>query len=127
MNNNSDKITVKGRLKSIRHAIDGIIELIKGQHNALIHLIATISILSLGFIVNINRTEWLFLVIAIMLVWVCEALNTAIEFLCDVASPDFHPMIKKSKDVAAGAVLLSSIGAIIIGLIIFFPYILNNI
>ncbi len=127
MNNNFDKITVRGRLKSIRHAIDGIIELIKGQHNALIHLVATISIVSLAFIVNINRTEWLFLIIAVILVWISEALNTAIEFLCDVASPDFHPMIKKSKDVAAGAVLLSSIGAIIIGLIIFFPYILNNI
>jgi len=127
MNNNNDKITLAGRIKSIRHAIDGIAELLKGQHNALIHLVATICIICIGFIIHISRMEWLFLVVAIILVWVCEAFNTALEFLCDVASPDFHPLVKKSKDVAAGAVLLSSIGAIVIGLIVFLPYILNNV
>jgi diacylglycerol kinase (ATP) len=58
-----------------------------------------------------------------MAVWVSEALNIAFEFLCDVASPEFHPLVKKSKDVAAGAVLLSAIGAAIIGCIVFIPHI----
>jgi diacylglycerol kinase (ATP) len=60
---------------------------------------------------------------AITGVWVVEALNTAFELLCDVASPEFHPLVKKSKDVAAGAVLLSAIGAATIGLVIFLPYV----
>ena len=127
MNNNTDKISITGRLKSIIHAVDGITELLKGQHNAWVHLIASFSIISFGFIFHINRMEWLFLVIAITLVWICEAFNTALEYLCDVASPDFHPLIKKSKDVAAGAVLLSSIGAMLIGLIVFLPYIVNDV
>lgn len=53
--------------------------------------------------------------------WTAEALNTAFEFLCDVASPDFHPAVEKSKDVAAGAVLLSAMGATAIGIVIFWP------
>ena len=61
--------------------------------------------------------------LVIILVWVSEAINTAFEFLCDVASPEFHPLVKKSKDVAAGAVLLNAIGSIIVGVIIFLPYI----
>jgi len=64
------------------------------------------------------------LVLAIVLVWVAEALNTAFEFLCDVASPEFHPIVKKSKDVAAGAVLFSALGAVIVGIIVFYPYVL---
>jgi diacylglycerol kinase (ATP) len=59
------------------------------------------------------------------LVWVAEGLNTAFEFMCDVASPEFHPLVEKSKDVAAGAVLLSAVGAVIIGLIVFLPYLLS--
>ena len=65
------------------------------------------------------------LALAITLVWVAEALNTAFEVLCDVTSPDFHPLVKKSKDVAAAAVLLSAIGAIIIGALIFGPKLLS--
>ena len=56
--------------------------------------------------------------------WVVEALNTAFEYLCDVVSPEFHPLVRKSKDIAAGAVLLSAVGAAAIGLIIFVPYLL---
>jgi diacylglycerol kinase (ATP) len=75
-----------------------------------------------GFAVQVNDVGWCFLVMAIVSVWVAEALNTAFEFLCDVASPEFHPLVKKSKDVAAGAVLLSAAGAVTIGMIVFFPY-----
>jgi diacylglycerol kinase (ATP) len=56
------------------------------------------------------------------MVWTAEALNTAFEFLCDVASPEFHPLIQKAKDVAAAAVLLSAAGAVIIGLLVFVPH-----
>ena len=65
------------------------------------------------------------MVIAIMAVWTAEALNTALEFLADVASPEFHPLVEKAKDVAAGAVLISAGGSVIIALLILGPYTLR--
>jgi diacylglycerol kinase (ATP) len=111
----------------MRHAIEGIIEMVKGQHNAWIHVIATICVIVAAIYFQVTKIEWCILILAIVSVWVAEALNTAFEFLCDVASPEFHPLVKKSKDVAAGAVLLSAIGAAIIGSIVFFPYITNSL
>ncbi len=70
---------------------------------------------------QLSRTEWCIIVLAVVAVWTAEALNTAFEFLTDVASPEFHPLAGKAKDVAAGAVLLAAIGAVIIGLFIFGP------
>ena len=75
-----------------------------------------------GLFFCVSPSEWCLLVLAIISVWTAEALNTAFEFLADVASPEFHPLVKKSKDVAAGAVLISAIGAVIIGLLIFVPH-----
>jgi diacylglycerol kinase (ATP) len=122
MHNNSGAFSFSGRIRSVTHAVHGIFEMLKSQHNAWVHAIATIAVIICGFLFSISKSEWCFLILAIALVWVAEALNTAFEFLCDVASPDFHPVVKHSKDVAAGAVLLSAVGAVIIGLIIFIPY-----
>ena len=83
---------------------------------------ATISVITAAAVFGVTVTEWCLLVLVITTVWVAEGVNTAFEFLCDVASPDFHPLVKKSKDVAAGAVLLSALGAATVGLIIFIPY-----
>ena len=63
--------------------------------------------------------------LAIISVWTAEALNTAFEFLTDVASPEFHPLAAKAKDVAAGAVLIAAIGSVVIGLLILGPYFLT--
>ena len=71
---------------------------------------------------HITRIEWCFVVLAIVAVWTAEALNTSLEFLCDVASPQFHPMVQRSKDVAAGAVSITAIGAVVIGIVVFLPY-----
>lgn len=84
---------------------------------------ATAMVVIAGWLLGINSLEWCLLTLSIVIVWVSEALNTAFEFLCDVASPEFHPLVKKSKDVAAGAVLVSAVGAMVIGLIIFIPYV----
>jgi diacylglycerol kinase (ATP) len=62
-----------------------------------------------------------------MAVWTAEALNTAFESLCDVASPEFHPMVERAKDVAAGAVLVAAIGSVVIGLLVFGPRLLARI
>ncbi|MCG8603569.1 diacylglycerol kinase family protein, partial [bacterium] len=81
----------------------------------------TVLVIMLGFYVALSTYEWCLLMLAIMAVWTTEALNTAFEFLADVTSPEFHPLIKQAKDVAAGAVLISATGSIIIGFIIFQP------
>lgn len=91
------------------------------QHNALLHAAATVVVVGLGFFTSVSRLEWAMLVLAIVAVWSAEALNTALEFLCDVASPEFHPLVEKSKDVAAGAVLLCALGAVVVGLLVFGP------
>ena len=113
------------RIKSFGYAFKGIAVLIVSQPNAWIHALATLVVLSLGLYFEVSATEWCFLILAMALVWVAEAANTAIEFLTDLASPDYHPLAGKAKDVAAGAVLLAAIFAATIGGIIFVPYFLN--
>ncbi len=117
---------IKARLKSFSYASKGIVTLLQTQHNARIHLLATIIAIALGFYFGVSITEWSLLVIAIVLVWLTEALNTAIEFLADTITKDHHPLIGKAKDVAASAVLVASIGALVIGVFIFWPYLGNN-
>ena len=124
MNSKAETFTLSGRIRSFAHAIQGIIELLKSQHNARLHAFVTLSVIVAGLFFRVSTWEWCSLILAITAVWVTEALNTAFEFLCDVASPDFHPLVKKSKDVAAGAVLLCALGAAAVGLIIFIPYLM---
>jgi diacylglycerol kinase (ATP) len=124
MNNSHDTFSFSGRIRSGTHAVHGIIEMLRSQHNAWVHAVATLCVIVAGGIFSISATQWCLLVLVVTIVWVAEGLNTAFEFLCDVASPEFHPLVKKSKDVAAGAVLLSAIGAVAVGLIIFIPHLL---
>ncbi len=114
-----------GRIRSFKYAFIGIWTILKSQHNAWVHACATLAVLITGIIFNVSSSEWCWLILAIMAVWTAEALNTAFEFLADVASPDFHPLVKHSKDVAAGAVLISAIGSVIIGLLVLGPYFLK--
>ena len=120
-----NQFSFSGRVRSVSHAVQGVKIVLLTQHNAWIHLTATIFVILVGFYFSVTAAEWIWLVVAIVMVWVAEALNTAFELLCDVASPEFHPVVKKSKDVAAGAVLISAIGSIIVGAIVFLPYILK--
>jgi diacylglycerol kinase (ATP) len=114
-----------GRVRSFRHALRGILRMIGCQHNAWIHALATLAVIAAGFICQLSRAEWCFVALAIWIVWTAEALNTAFEFLADAASPDFHPLVRDAKDVAAGAVLLTAIAAAAIGAIIFGPHVLR--
>lgn len=125
MDNNKATFSFNGRIRSGTHALEGILEMLKSQHNAWAHLVATAVVIVMGLILSVTAVQWCLLILVMMAVWVAEALNTAFEFLCDVASPEFHPLVKKSKDVAAGAVLLSAIGASAVGAIIFLPYLLD--
>jgi diacylglycerol kinase (ATP) len=122
---NVDRFSVASRLESFRCAFRGIRTLLASQQNARIHLLATVCACGVGLLIGISRLEWIAIVVAIVVVWMAEALNTAFEFLCDVASPEFHPLIQKGKDVAAAAVLLSAVGAAVVGLIVFVPHLLR--
>jgi len=99
--------------------------MLKSQHNAWVHACATVAVIVAGLVFGVSSSEWCWLVLAIMAVWTAEALNTAFEFLADVASPEFHPLVKHSKDVAAGAVLISAIGAVVIGLLVLGPHVME--
>jgi len=120
----SNSLTFTGRLRSVRFAVRGIATMLKTQHNAWLHATATALVISTGVLLKLSFGEWCWIVLAITAVWTAEALNTAFEFLTDVASPDFHPLAEKAKDVAAGAVLLAALGAVAIGGLVFGPHIL---
>jgi diacylglycerol kinase len=120
-----EAFSVVSRAKSFKHAVHGIFLFIKTTHNAWIHLSVVAIVIYLGFYFHIPTTEWLFLIMAIGFVLVAECFNTAIEFDIDLTSPDYHPYAKYTKDVAAGAVLIASISAAIVGLIIFVPKFLH--
>jgi diacylglycerol kinase (ATP) len=116
--------TIAARIKSISYALAGIATMLRTQHNAWIHLAATVVVVLLAFWFSISALEWLALILAVVAVWSAEALNTAFELLCDVASPEFHPLVKQAKDVAAAAVLVAAVGAAAIGVLIFGPRLL---
>jgi len=122
----SQSFSFRSRIQSFRHAINGIGLMLKSQHNAWIHATASVLILSIGGFLGLTPGEWCWLVIAIMSVWTAEALNTALEFLADVASAEFHPSIEKAKDVAAGAVLIAATGSTVIALFILGPYVFKS-
>ena len=108
--------------KSFKFAIKGIIELFTKEKNAQIHALAVVIVTSLGIIVDIKMSEWAIIVLCFMVVIAAEGFNTSIEKIVDLVSPEYHPLAAKAKDIAAGAVLITAIGAAIIGLIIFVPY-----
>jgi diacylglycerol kinase (ATP) len=101
--------------------------MISTQHNAWIHAAATLVVVMVSLVFQLTKTEWCWIVLAIISVWTAEALNTAFEFLTDVASPEFHPLAAKAKDVAAGAVLIAALGSVVIGCLVLGPYVLVEI
>lgn len=116
------RFSVGARLRSFIYAARGVRTVLASQHNAWIHAAATVAVVTLGIACGVERFEWLALIVAIVSVWAAEALNTAFEFLCDVASPQFHPLVARAKDVAASAVLICAAGAVATAAIVFVPY-----
>ncbi len=114
---------VLARLKSVAHAVQGLAFMLRTQHNAWLHLAATIVVAALGLVFRIQPDDWRWLIVAIIMVWVAEAFNTAVEYVCDVVSPDYSEAVRRAKDIAAGAVLVCAAGAVVIGVITFWPYV----
>ena len=112
----------RGRGNSFACALRGIAVLLRTQANARIHLLATVLVVAAGFVFRISRGEWVPLAFAIGIVWIAEAVNTAIEALADRITRENDDAIRRAKDVAAGAVLLAAITAAIIGLLILGPH-----
>jgi diacylglycerol kinase len=108
--------------KSFYFAFKGIADLFSGRHpNAMVHLMAVVSVCIAGYFFKISTSEWLAVILCFIAVITLEAMNSAIEYVVDLASPEFHPLAKKAKDMAAGAVLLAAIGTVVIAAIIFLP------
>jgi len=117
---------LKKRVDSFKYAVKGIGLLFKSEPNAIIHLIAGIIAIGMGFFFDIQLYEWYAVIFAIGFVISAEAFNTAIEYLTDLVSPDYHELAGKTKDVAAGAVLIAAITAALIGILIFLPKLLTH-
>ncbi len=111
----------KNRLKSVGFALRGALLLIRTEASIKIQVFIAIVMTGLGFYFEISNTEWILQIFAIALVMGVEGVNTAIEKLCDFVRPEFDAKIGFIKDVSAGAVMLVSIAAVIIGLIIYLP------
>ncbi len=111
--------TIKERLFSFKHAINGIFHLVKTEVNFRIHAFIAFIVIGWGWYSELTQTEWLLVIICIGSVLAAEAFNTAVENFCDFISPNNDPRIKIIKDTAAAAVLLISLMAAIIGVIIF--------
>lgn len=118
-------LTFTGRVRSFSCAIRGLGVMLRSQHNAWLHALATLLVGIVGFALQISAAEWCWIVLATIVVWTAEALNTSIELLTDVASPAFHPLAGQAKDVAAGAVLISAIGSATIAGLVFGPHIFS--
>jgi diacylglycerol kinase len=115
---------MKKRIKSFEYALNGLKIFFKTQPNAQIHLFASVFIIILGIIYKLENQEWLLIIFAIGIVFLAEAFNTAIEFLVNFVSPDFHKEAGKIKDLAAAGVLIAAITAAVIAILIFLPKII---
>jgi diacylglycerol kinase (ATP) len=125
MDTDKRPFSLKKRTLSFRYAANGVVCLIKNEHNAWIHLTLLVAVITAGFIFQISGMEWISITIVSGMVLLSEGFNTAIEYLCDHISPKYHKEIGAVKDIAAGSVLIAAITAAITGLIIFVPYLLE--
>jgi diacylglycerol kinase (ATP) len=112
---------VAGRLRSFRAAGRGAAVLVRTQANARIHLLATMAVVALGLLLGLSRGDWALLLLAMAVVWAAEAMNTALEALCDRVSTEIHPLIGRAKDVAAAGVLLAALLAAGVGFLVMGP------
>ncbi|MDR2272112.1 MAG: diacylglycerol kinase family protein [Sphingobacterium sp.] len=120
----SSKFSLRDRIRSFGYAFNGLKTVWQEEHNFRIHLVATVLVIIVSCLLRISHTEWIAIIFSIGFVLVCELLNTALEHLADFVCQDKNPNIKRIKDIAAAAVMLSSLTALLIGLIIFIPKLL---
>ena len=125
MNVPQERFSLVARAKSFARAWRGLSVFVRSTHNAWVQIVIMIAVFALGWHYAITRVEWMMIVFACGFVLAAEAFNTAVEIDIDLTSPEYHPYARDTKDVAAGAVLISAVTAIAIGLIVFFPYVFS--
>jgi diacylglycerol kinase len=117
----------RSRLHSFRYAFAGWWYVIRTQRNAWIHALVSVLVIALSFWLGIGRRDWAVIVGMIALVWTAEFLNTALEAVVDLASPQQHPLAKVGKDVGAAAVMLAAAASVLVGLLILGPPLLEKL
>lgn len=120
----NDGFSWNKRLRSFRYAFEGIVTLVKDEHNSRIHIFAMVCVIIAGVLLHVSAAEWCVIVLCFGCVLTSEAMNSGIEALSDLVSPEYHPLVKKAKDVAAAGVLMMAMAAAAAGLIIFLPKII---
>jgi diacylglycerol kinase (ATP) len=119
--------SLRARAQSFADAGRGIARLLASQANARIHGVATIAAVALGAWLRLSAGEWCWIALAIALVWIAEALNSALEALADAIHPERDARIGAAKDLAAGAVLVAAIASAVIGMLVFGPRLVARI
>ena len=116
------RFSISERISSFRHALKGIEDLVQSEHNFRIHLAVLILVIAAGILLGISASEWIAVILVSAIVLITEAINSSLENLADFVSEDENEKIRKTKDMAAAAVLFAATAAVITGLIIFLPY-----
>jgi diacylglycerol kinase len=118
---------LRSRAHSFRHAFAGWWYVIRTQRNAWIHAIISIIVILMAFWLGISRNDWAVIILAMAQVWMAEFLNTALEAVVDLSSPQHHPLAEVGKDVGAAAVLIAAMASVLIGLLILGPPLLEKL
>ena len=117
----SPRDLLRRRAASFGHAFRGVAAALRSEVHLRFHAAATVVVIGLGFYFTISRTEWALVALAVGTVWTAELVNTAVEALTDLVSPEYHVLAGKAKDVAAGAVLVAALAALVVGALLFAP------
>lgn len=117
----------RSRAKAFKYAFAGWWHVIRTQRNAWIHALFSLAVLAVGLWLKLPPKDWAFIVIAFALVWIAEFINTALEAVVDLATQENHPLAKVGKDVGAAAVLIAALTAVVIGLLILGPPLLDRL
>lgn len=112
---------LRSRARSFKYAFRGLWYVIHTQRNAWIHALVSIAVILVGLWLQLVPHDWAVIILAIAMVWTAEFLNTALEAVVDMASPQVHPLARVGKDVGAAAVLIAAILSVFIGLLILGP------
>jgi diacylglycerol kinase (ATP) len=108
---------------SANNAIEGILYAAKTQRHLRYHLYSAVTVLVLSYVLGVQRHDFLIIAVTVIIVLLAEMINTAVEFIVDMISPEYNEKARIAKDVSAGAVLVTAFGAVVIGYIILFPYV----
>lgn len=118
---------VRRIVRSFGYAAEGLVIMLRTQPNFWVHVLAAVLALALGVVLRLSPAELAIIVLTIALVMIVECLNTALETLCDLASPEYHPLVKRAKDVSAAAVLIGAVASIGVAVLLFGPRLLSMV